>query len=315
MTQPLLSLVTPSLNQRHYLGRLLGNVRALGRDVEHIVIDGGSKDGTLDLLHAHADSDEHGHFRFVSEPDGGMYDAVNRGLEMTTADICGYINCDDDLLPWTFAEVLAAFRSRASPDLLIGDALELSGTRAAFTIHPPTRLLLPYLQGDFFLAQPAVFFRRHVFRDLGGFDRRYTLLADHHFFCRAMSRGFRVARCWEVLAVARKVAGQLMQRFAERVQHEHAQVRDDLGWRTPSGTQRLLQRSVTAALHRLAIGVVVSGRRLPSSWGKWQAMRHCGYVAATSQRRLLSAIASTNQEITFAELTPAGQAALGVIEP
>ena len=87
-----ISLVTPTLNAATYLGEALSSVREQQIAVEHIAVDGGSTDGTLELLH------ESG-ARVISEPDSGLYDAINKGVGLSTGDVVGFLNADDLLPP------------------------------------------------------------------------------------------------------------------------------------------------------------------------------------------------------------------------
>ena len=97
-TGPLVSIITPTLNQGRTIGATLESVRRQTYSrIEHIVIDGGSSDSTSDILAA---AHQASGLIWRSEPDRGMYDAVNKGLRLATGEIVGYLNSDDLLLPW-----------------------------------------------------------------------------------------------------------------------------------------------------------------------------------------------------------------------
>src|SRR5688500_9385193 len=88
------SLITVTLNSEKFLEDCINSIRRQDyKDIEHIVIDGGSTDGTLDIIHRHKDHIS----KFVSEKDRGMYDALNKGMGMATGDIIGTLNSDDML--------------------------------------------------------------------------------------------------------------------------------------------------------------------------------------------------------------------------
>src|SRR5688572_1037654 len=102
---PLVSIVTPSLNQGRYLDEAIRSVQ--GQDyprLEHVVVDGGSTDETLDVLRRHP------HLRWVSEPDGGQSDAVNKGFRLARGEIFGWLNADDYYLPGAVAAAVAVLR-------------------------------------------------------------------------------------------------------------------------------------------------------------------------------------------------------------
>ncbi|MGE4062737.1 MAG: glycosyltransferase [Rhodospirillaceae bacterium] len=102
-----ISLITPTFNRVSTLAATLASVEhQRGRfDLQYVVIDGGSTDGTLDLLHAKKGliSD------YVSEPDGGMYDAIAKGFARTDGEILGWLNSDDTLFPWAFDLITRIF--------------------------------------------------------------------------------------------------------------------------------------------------------------------------------------------------------------
>ena len=116
---PLVSIVTPSLNRADLIESTLRSVRSQSYPhVEHIVVDGGSTDGTLAVLRRYEGT--YG-LRWISEPDHGMYSAINKGLAMARGQVLAYLNSDDLYFPWTVETVVAAFRSHPEADLVHGD--------------------------------------------------------------------------------------------------------------------------------------------------------------------------------------------------
>ena len=102
--ETMISIVTPSFRQLDWLRLALASVAdQQGVEVEHIVQDGGSEAETLAPMAANPI------VRLFSEPDDGMYDAINRGLRRTRGEICGYLNCDEQYLPGTLAKVTEIF--------------------------------------------------------------------------------------------------------------------------------------------------------------------------------------------------------------
>src|SRR5918992_2241290 len=103
VSAPLVSVVTPSLNQGRYLREAIESVRAQTYSpIEHVVVDGGSTDETLDIL------SEYDHLRWVSEPDRGQSHALNKGFAMATGEIFGWLNADDAYEPHAVAAGVAA---------------------------------------------------------------------------------------------------------------------------------------------------------------------------------------------------------------
>ncbi len=103
---PVISVVTPSFNQRKFLEAAMCSVLGDGSEpVEYVVIDGGSTDGSVDVIRGHEDRLAW----WCSEPDGGQYDAINKGFRHTTGEVMGWLNSSDLHLPWTIATVRRVF--------------------------------------------------------------------------------------------------------------------------------------------------------------------------------------------------------------
>lgn len=109
MREPIrISIVTPSFNQAAFLEETIRSVIDQGYpNLEYIIIDGGSTDGSADIIRKYADRLTY----WVSEKDNGMYDAINKGFAMTTGEVMGWINSDDKHMPWTLHTVGELFRS------------------------------------------------------------------------------------------------------------------------------------------------------------------------------------------------------------
>ena len=112
------SIVTPSYNMLPYLKLCHGSVMdQRGADVEHIVIDGGSTDGTVEWLQQQRD------LIYVIEADEGMYDAINKGICLASADLVAYLNCDEQYLPGALSLVSECFRAQPEADVVYGDTI------------------------------------------------------------------------------------------------------------------------------------------------------------------------------------------------
>jgi glycosyltransferase involved in cell wall biosynthesis len=181
---PTISIVTPSLDQARYIRATIESVLGQGyAALDYFVQDGGSTDGTREILEEYA-----GRVPSVSQPDRGQADAINRGLARARGEVLGYLNSDDLLLPGALAAVGDAFAS--DPDLVF-----VYG-RAVY-IDAEGRTLGPYLTRPYnaralasfcFVAQPAAFFRRRVWEEIGPFDASLHHTMDYDFWLRLASR-------------------------------------------------------------------------------------------------------------------------------
>lgn len=181
---PTISLVTPSLNQGRFLRETIESV--LSQDcprLEYFVQDGGSTDGTLDLLAEYA-----GRVPFVSEPDRGQADAINRALRRARGEVLGYLNSDDLLRPGALRAVGEKFA--AHPDVLFvwGRAAYIDAEGkvvAPYLVRPEA---LSRLADSCFIAQPAAFFRRRVWDEVGEFDETLHHAMDYDYWLRIAER-------------------------------------------------------------------------------------------------------------------------------
>jgi glycosyltransferase involved in cell wall biosynthesis len=181
---PKISLVTPSLNQGMFIRATIESVLAQGYPaLEYFVQDGGSTDGTLDVLREYG-----GRVPFVSEKDAGQADAINKGLSRATGEVLGYLNSDDVLLPGALAAVGEAFAADPGLDFAWGRAayLDEAGSRVSpYLVRPDA---IERLADACFIAQPAAFFRRRVWEETGPFDVTLHHTMDYDYWLRIAAR-------------------------------------------------------------------------------------------------------------------------------
>lgn len=180
-----LAIITPSYNQAQYIERTILSVLSQDYpDLEYIVVDGGSKDGTLDILRRYPQ------IRWISEPDRGQADAVNKGIRMATGEVIGWINSDDTYAPEAFASAVSALEANPNAAMAYGDmnvigpSDELIMTRRS----RPFSLRRLILTGASYIFQPTVFMRRWALEEVGLLDIELRHAMDYDLWIRLGSR-------------------------------------------------------------------------------------------------------------------------------
>jgi glycosyltransferase involved in cell wall biosynthesis len=199
---PRISIVTPSLNQGRYIAQTIESVMAQSYpDVEHIVVDGGSNDGTLDVLARYP------HLRVVSEQDRGHSDAINKGFRMATGSVCSFLNSDDFLAPGALHRVAQEIDSARGHHVVMGRCRFVDEQSRFTGIEHPCgfeshRRVLEIWKGHS-IPQPAVFWAREVWDNCGPMDETVrSAWIDYDLFCR-FSRRYRFHVVDQVLAAYR----------------------------------------------------------------------------------------------------------------
>jgi glycosyltransferase involved in cell wall biosynthesis len=119
---PLISIVTPSFNQKSFIGEALESVQLQNHEYyEHLVIDGVSTDGTVDLLRGRAANKRYRKMSWISEEDSGQSEALNKGFRRAKGEIIGWLNSDDRYRPGCFEHVIQAFKNHPETDIFYGD--------------------------------------------------------------------------------------------------------------------------------------------------------------------------------------------------
>lgn len=180
---PKISIVTPSFNQGEFIEETIRSVLLQGYpDFEYIIIDGGSTDKSTEIIEKYS---PWLHYR-VSEPDTGQSNAINKGFKMATGELYAYINSDDFYEPDAFKIAAVVFMKHKRPNLLAGDCIvfDESIIKRTFKAWWPEHighLLKPF--GSTF-AQPAAFWSRDIYEQVGGFDENLHYAFDREFFLK-----------------------------------------------------------------------------------------------------------------------------------
>lgn len=228
-TQPKISIVTPSFNQATFLEEALWSVKNQNYPhVEHIVVDGASTDASVEILRRYASLPGWEHLRWLSEPDRGQSDALNKGFQMATGDIVGWLNSDDRYRPDCFKAVIGGFDQHPHADVLYADYTFVDEKGRLLQVRREisfSHFVLLYHR-VLFIPTTATFFRRRIFEDGNFLDLSYNYSMDHEFFVRLARRGYRFQHMSEVIADFRwqpnsKSSRQAHRQFEERDEIVH----------------------------------------------------------------------------------------------
>ena len=190
-----ISLITACYNSAKTIKTAIDSVLSQkGVEIEYIVVDGGSKDGTVDLLKSY-EPKFNGWMRWISEPDKGMYDAINKGIKMATGDVVGILNADDVLASDdTLAHIVSAFNTDSYP--LVPDSSRIDAVyadirfvregetvaalREAKTVrYCSAKRWRPWMfRFAAMVPHPSFYVRRECFESLGGYSLDYRICAD-----------------------------------------------------------------------------------------------------------------------------------------
>lgn len=223
MGKPLVSIITPSYNRVDFIKLCINSVRAQTyANVEHIIVDGGSNDGTVEILRQYEKSSN---LRWISEGDEGMYHAINKGVALAKGDIIAYLNTDDAYFPWSVETAVRNLTSEVP--IVYGDLCVIKRLSEQELCY-----LQLYMQFDrrFYthfgtIAQPTVFLKREVFDRLIGFDTSYKLCADREFWLRCTANGYLPKKIDEILAVQIDHEATLREVHGDLIRQEFSRLR------------------------------------------------------------------------------------------
>ncbi len=191
------SVITVVLNGEAHIERTIRSVT--GQDyfpLEYIIVDGGSTDGTLDLIRKYEERID----RLISEPDHGISDAMNKGIRMATGDIVGIIHSDDFYEPGAVAAVARSFADRPDIDVLHGDMRYFHLEEGRAFVIKPHRDIMAAMWKELPVNHPTVFIKKSVYDKYGLFDTSYRINMDHELILRLLRGGCNFFYLEKVLA-------------------------------------------------------------------------------------------------------------------
>ena len=182
----LVSIVTPSFNQSAFLEQAMRSVLEQDYpDLEYIVIDGASTDGSADIIKKYSSRLAY----WASEKDLGQADAINKGLRRAKGEIVAWLNSDDYYLPGAIQSAVAAFESNPQAVMIYGNMLAVDQAGQMINQLRYRQLTLEDLVCFQIIGQPAVFMRRAAFEKAGGLDLDFHFMLDHQLWIKLAMQG------------------------------------------------------------------------------------------------------------------------------
>ena len=177
---PLVSIVTPSYNKGPFIEETILSIKnQTYPHIEHIVVDGGSTDETLDILHKYGDS-----LVWISEPDEGQSDAINKGWRMAKGEVLAYLNADDTYMPWAVETAVEFLNEHPDVCMVYGNCDVVGEHGEVIQCMGKDLDLKELICGREMIPQPAVFLRRMVLDEVGYLDTCLHLAMDYDLWIR-----------------------------------------------------------------------------------------------------------------------------------
>lgn len=195
---PRIGIVTPTYNMAEFLEETIESVLSQNYpNLDYVVMDGGSKDGTVDILRKYE-----GKLRWCSERDGGQGDAINKGWHALSGDIFAYINADDTYLPNALPTVAGHFKRNPGVGMIYGEAYHVDVTGKIIDRYPTQPFDLETLNNQCYVCQPAAFLLREAYANVGMIDVNMHYALDYDLWIR-VAKSYGVRKVDEYYATSR----------------------------------------------------------------------------------------------------------------
>lgn len=265
-----MSILVPSYNQGRFIRDTIDSI--LEQDYRPLtihVIDGASTDDTLEVLKSYGDIPE---LQWVSEPDKGVVDAVNKGFRLLNGDICGIQSSDDVYLPGALRTAVDAFRKAPDTGLIYGDTVKVDAQGNEISKH----LIGPWSLKNLLLVrtwipQPSAFFRRELLDACGGWDERIPYAPDTDLWIRMAFRT--EVKKIDAFLSQRRMHDAQRDTQGEKIIRDYCRMIDqseDIAASSPE-----LRQAAEAGKRLMMIRYNTSGSDWANAWNRFQAGRHC----------------------------------------
>src|SRR5882672_9979448 len=214
------SIVTPSYNQGKFIEDCLLSVkRQTYAAAEHIVIDGGSTDDTVKILKRYSSQPGWEHLKWISEPDRGQSDALNKGFRLATGEIVGWLNSDDTYADGCFDAIARAIASHPDVDVFYGDYNwidERGGLLKTRREIEFSRFIVLFNRMCFIQSSGALFLKRNIFQCGHFLDEEFSYAMDCEFYLRLLNNGYCFRHVGKVLGSFRWHSDSKTSNFASK---------------------------------------------------------------------------------------------------
>ena len=176
-----ISIITVSFNSSKTIEKTFKSIQCQSyKNIEYIVIDGGSNDGTLKIIEDYKSVIT----KYISEPDNGLYDAMNKGIDLATGEIVGILNSDDIFTDFRVIEEIVQFHIENQIDASIGNITQFNGLGKTVRRYSSINWKPEKLKIGFMPPHPSIFLKRELFEKYGNYNLDYIIGADYELIIR-----------------------------------------------------------------------------------------------------------------------------------
>ena len=210
------SLITVTYNSEKYLAQCIASVQEQTfKDIEHIIVDGGSTDNTVSIIKKYEDKIA----KWISEPDRGMYDAINKGMKLATGDVIGILNSDDMLDGKDVIEAIVHAFEANNADSVYGDLeyVDKENTDRIYRVWKGKKYDRNLFKIGWMPGHPTFYIKRELIEKYGGYENHYYTAADYEFMARYLFQHKITAHYLPKLIVKMRVGGASNKNIYQRL--------------------------------------------------------------------------------------------------
>lgn len=253
-----ITIVTPSFNQGEFIADAIESVTNQDYPyIEHLVIDAQSTDETINVLKQY---DHLPHLKWVSEPDKGQADAINKGFKSASGDIVGWLNADDYYLPGTLAKIAEIFQQNSQVDIVYGEAMFVDQNKQLVKRQIDHRfdysVLLYY---GCYIQSTSTFFRKSIIDAGHLLDIYYKICMDYEYYIRLANAGYKFEYLPKPLAAFRWQGNNASRVYAQKREEETLKIKRQYGFQLP---QKFKSFQIPSFVYRFIKFAVIGKRQI-----------------------------------------------------